>query len=213
MTVKSSLTLSQKLKPARRKNCNVCGLYLNQAPVFDHFTDSVSPQVFWVGLSAVRFNVDDEMLPLSAETRSGALIERIEIPLRRNIKFYKTNLVKCLPLRGDKIRYPLRKEMEKCCPNFDEELAIFQPSVVFLLGKQVASFVLKKLSNQEFTLSKDFQYQTFSVAGITYIPVHHPSYILVYRRKYIDKYIQGIRHLCMSILEKERSLLANNQYQ
>lgn len=90
--------------------------------------------------------------------------------------------------------------MEKCCPNFEEELEAFQPSVVFLLGKQVASFILKNLSCQDFTLAKDFEYQTFTVADITYIPVHHPSYILVYKRKYIDKYIQSIRDLCQSTL-------------
>lgn len=199
MRVKSSLTLSQKLKPAKRKSCKICGLYLNQDPVFDFHTNGITPQVFWVGLSAVRFDEGDEMLPLSAETRSGALIEKIEIPLRENITFYKTNLVKCLPLRNDKIRYPLRKEMEKCCPNFEEELNTFQPSVVFLLGKQVASFVLKRFLNQEFTLSKEFKYEQFTIGEITYIPVHHPSYILVYKRKNIDNYITSIRSICEGV--------------
>ena len=116
MTVTSSLTLSQKLRPASKKNCRACGLYLNQDPVFDQTNQ---PQVFWVGLSAVKFDEGDEMQPLSANTRTGALLELIELPLRDKVTFYKTNLVKCLPLKEGKIRYPLQKEMEKCCPNFD----------------------------------------------------------------------------------------------
>jgi DNA polymerase len=143
------------------------------------------------------------MLPLSNETRSGALIEQIEIPLRRNVTFYKTNLVKCLPLKGDKIRYPLRKEMEKCSSNFEDELDMFRPLVVFLLGKQVASFVLKKFSKQEFTLSKSFKYEQFTIGNITFIPVHHPSYILVYKRKNVDEYIGNIQRICVRILENK----------
>lgn len=192
MTVKSSLNLSP-IRPANAKNCRACGLYLNQYPVFGQ---AHKPEVFWVGLSAVRFDEGEDRMPLSPDTRSGALIELIEEPLRKKVTFYKTNLVKCLPLKEGKIRYPLRKEMEKCCPNFEDELATLQPSIVFLLGKQVASFVLKKFSNKQANLPKDFKYDQIIINDTTFVPIHHPSYILVYNRRNIDNYVKSLRRLC-----------------
>ena len=73
-------------------------------------------------------------MPLSPFTKTGTLISQIEEPFRNDIPFYKTNVVKCLPLMNDKIRYPLKHEMEKCYPNLVDEIAILNPSVIFLLG-------------------------------------------------------------------------------
>ena len=97
MTVKYSLDLNQKIKPCR-KVCKTCGLYLNQLPVLDFLKSS---HIFWVGLSAVQFDKGIEQLPLSPTTRTGALINTIEETLKTEISFYKTNLVKCVPLKGD----------------------------------------------------------------------------------------------------------------
>jgi len=111
------------------------------------------------------------------------------------LAFYKTNLVKCLPLKLDKIRYPLQHEMEKCFSNLRSELSELKPTVVFLLGKQVASFVLMKLCIEEYTLDANFGYKTFQVGAITYVPVHHPSFVLVYKRKHLKKYMNRIRSI------------------
>jgi len=86
--------------------------------------------------------------------------------------------------------------MEKCCPNFEDELATLQPSIVFLLGKQVASFVLKKFSNKQANLPKDFKYDQIIINDTTFVPIHHPSYILVYNRRNIDNYVKSLRRLC-----------------
>jgi len=197
MAVKSSRDLAQKLKTCNVRVCQSCGLYLNQLPIFDR---QVKSNVFWVGLSAVQFNDDEEKLPLSPLTRSGALIDEIENPLRDEIIFYKTNLVKCVPLKDEKIRYPLEHEMEKCFPNFDYELGKMQPSVVFLLGKQVASFVMKRLGINSVELPDNFDYSTFEISDITFVPIHHPSYMLVYKRKSINKYKQSIQDICCNTL-------------
>jgi DNA polymerase len=149
--------------------------------------------VFWVGLSAVAFGEDQEKLPLSPFTRSGALIAEIEKSSSKNLIFYKTNLVKCLPLKKDKIRYPLQHEMEKCYPNLELEIKELRPSTVFLLGKQVASFVIDKLVGDEVVFNETFRYKGLTVNGVTYVPVHHPSYILVYKRMHINKYKKGIQ--------------------
>ncbi|WP_165958282.1 uracil-DNA glycosylase family protein [Segetibacter sp. 3557_3] len=152
-------------------------------------------QIFWVGLSAVMFKEGQEKLPLSPLKSSGALIHSIEAPLRPIFSFYKTNLVKCAPIEDDKVRYPLTHEMEKCFPNFEWELKHLHPKVVLLLGKQVADFVLKRFDLPKVTLAEHFQYHMFLIDGTYFVPVHHPSYMLIYKRRYIQQYINGIQDL------------------
>ncbi|MDX2046612.1 MAG: uracil-DNA glycosylase family protein [Chitinophagaceae bacterium] len=200
MTVKYSLDFNQKIQPCTNKVCKACGLYLNQLPVFDVANKS---HIFWVGLSAVQFDESIERLPLSPNTKSGALINEIEKPLRENISFYKTNIVKCLPLKDGKIRYPLEHEMEKCFPNFEHEINELSPSIVFLLGKQVATFVLKKMGIDDFILSDDFKYDVFEFGETLFIPVHHPSFILVYKRKFLNKYTSALQLICEKSLYLE----------
>jgi uracil-DNA glycosylase family 4 len=192
MTVTSSQALLPATSPCKRKICKACGLYLNQLPVFD---DQRISDVFWVGLSAVRFDDGQDKRPLSALTPSGSLVHKIEQPFKSLLKFYKTNLVKCVPMKADRIRYPLEHEMEKCLPNFEWEIEELKPKTVFLLGKQVATFVLKRMKKGLPSLDDDFHYGSTRVNGIDFVPIHHPSYILIYRRKVIDQYIKGIQRL------------------
>ena len=151
-----------------------------------------------MGLSAVQFKEDEEKLPLSSLTRSGALIHSIETLFLGDVTFYKTNLVKCVPLKDDKIRYPSESEMNKCFSNFESELDEMNPSVVFLLGKQVANFALKKLSEYIPVLDDDFLYDSYMIGNTKFVPVHHPSYILVYKRKLIDQYIENIKKIILA---------------
>jgi uracil-DNA glycosylase family 4 len=198
MTVNYLRDYPQSLQPCKNKMCQSCGLYINQEPVFGNPKKS---DIFWVGLSAVLFSANDARLPLSPQTRTGALIEAIEQPFSCAISFYKTNLVKCVPLKNEKIRYPAEHEMQKCFPNLQVEISDLQPSVVFLLGKQVASFVLKQHGYNDVTFDDQFHYRTFQVGDITYIPVHHPSFMLVYRRKNLKSYIENIQALFSDLLE------------
>jgi uracil-DNA glycosylase len=193
MTVKYSPDLNQKITPCR-KICKTCGLYLNQLPTLYFLKNS---HIFWVGLSAVRFEEGIEQLPLSPFTRTGALISTIEEKLKDEISFYKTNLVKCVPLKDGKIRYPIENEMEKCFSNFQYELEELKPSVVFLLGKQVASFVMKKMGVKEIELPEDYKYKPILIKDTFFVPVHHPSFILVYKRKHLNSYIKNIQSICI----------------
>jgi DNA polymerase len=172
-------------------------LYINQLPVTDKQKEA---DVFWVGLSAVAFSDDDERLPLSPYTRSGALVSEIEKACSNKISFYKTNLVKCLPLHRGKIRYPLQHEMEKCYHNFETELAVLEPKMVFLLGKQVASFIMQKKGVKSFQLDDDFSYQAYFIEGAWFVPVHHPSFVLVYKRRRINDYSRSISKLVANFL-------------
>jgi uracil-DNA glycosylase len=165
---------------------------LNQLPATDQGKNA---EVFWVGLSAVAFSQDEDRVPLSPTTRSGALVADIESAFEKSIQFYRTNLVKCLPLKQDKIRYPVTHEMEKCYPNLESEVNELNPQIIFLLGKQVASFVLSKIGVFDFRLDENFKYKVFTINGITYVPVHHPSFVLVYKRNKMNKYINQIRSI------------------
>ena len=198
MTVKYSQDLNQKIKPCR-KICKACGLYMNQLPVLDFLKNS---HIFWVGLSAIQFDEGVEHLPLSPTTRTGALINSIEQPLIDNISFYKTNLVKCVPLKENgKIRYPIEHEMEKCYPNFEFELDTLNPSVVFLLGKQVSTFVMKKMGVKDVCLPNDFKYKPTEINNTFFVSVHHPSFMLVYKRKQLNTYISNIQKICIKLTE------------
>jgi len=202
MAVNSSLISSPKPQLCK-KACKACGLHVYQAPVFDHFQRS---QIFWVGLSAVLFAEGDERLPLSPLTATGTLVHSIEAPYRKRYSFYKTNLVKCAPLNRDKIRYPSVFEMEKCYPNFLWELETMRPSSVFLLGKQVADFVSRKMGIPQVKLNDTFQYESFSAGTTQFIPIHHPSYILVYKRKQLQQYMDGVQAVIRQTSVRKRQL-------
>lgn len=203
MAVKYSLDLKKKIKPCTNKICKACGLYLHQLPACEKAETS---HVFWVGLSAVLFEEGVTPQPLSSSTPSGSLIDSIENPLKKEIQFYKTNIVKCVPLNTEKgkIRYPFEHEMEKCFPNFEYEIETLAPTVVFLLGKQTASFVMKKLGVRNITLADDFKYNSFYINGIHFIPIHHPSYILVYKRRELNSYIKSIQSICKKLIEESK---------
>lgn len=192
-------TLAETLNPETSKQCKACKLYLNQFPLYDNKTNA---DIFWVGLSAVQ--IDDhnkKNIPLSPTTKSGQLIYTVEESCSNDYTFYKTNLVKCLPLNENKIRYPELMEMNKCYPNLLNELDELQPKLVFLLGKQVSDFVLKKNGFPANPLGNDYLYKTYFTGHHYLIPVHHPSYILVYKRKQIDKYVNGIVNIIKSLKE------------
>jgi len=182
-------------------------LYLNQRPVFDYFRHS---DIFWVGLSAVQFESGIECLPLSPNTRTGGLISNIESKLKPNFSFYKTNIVKCLPLNEDgKIRYPIEHEMMKCYPNFEMELKTLNPSVVFLLGKQVATFVMKKFGAREVLLPTNYQYKPLKINDTYFVCVHHPSFMLVYKRKEVPIYTKNIQVICQKLANAKLNLMPN----
>jgi DNA polymerase len=175
------------------KRCQGCPLYNNQAPLLDTNTDA---DVFWVGLSAVKVGSIKKETPLSSKTNSGKLISEIEQKNKR-VDFYKTNLVKCLPLEEGKIRYPNKSEMKACCKHLISEISEFKPKLVFLLGKQVSDFIIK---DKNLKYSDEFNYQVVVKGNTTYVPVHHPSYILVYKRKKTDAYIKGITQVINQFL-------------
>lgn len=177
------------------KQCQKCDLCCNQSPLLD--TPSKC-QIFWVGLSAkMVYNKNDT--PLSPNTNTGHIIHRIEESYE-DVVSYKTNLVKCVPLSDSKkIRYPNRKEIKCCIDYLQEEIEVLSPKIVFLLGEKVCSSISKHYSI-EFEKWDSFNYSYKLINNVYYVPIHHPSYIHVYKRKHVNLYIESIQQVIDSLL-------------
>ncbi|MCX6075701.1 MAG: hypothetical protein NTW78_02295 [Campylobacterales bacterium] len=174
--------------------CEKCGLCNNQKPLLDNCNRA---DVMWVGLSAKKVESLFDEIPLANNTNTGKIIADIEEGLD-DILFYKTNIVKCLPLdEKGKIRYPNVDEMSACQDNFNKELEQVKPSVVFLLGKKVSDFLFKLHKKQDKTIKTVDDSWFYN--NITFISIHHPSYIYVYKRKFIAEYVKSVQ----SIIERE----------
>lgn len=177
------------------KKCNRCGLCKYQSPLMD---DKKVCQVFWVGLSAKKTTVESEK-PLSPTTNSGKLICDVEERCS-GVLTYKTNLVKCVPLDDQmKLRYPNKKEIDICFPNLKKEISDLKPQIVFLLGDKVKKAISRHLGIT-FEPWSGFSYKYVEHDGIFYVPVHHPSYIHVYKRKQIEDYVLGIENLIAELI-------------
>lgn len=172
--------------------CKKCFLRENQLPLLDN---KKSADVFWVGLSAVKVENIHNDIPLCKKTNSGKLIGAIEDTLE-NVSFYKTNLVKCLPLNESKTRYPNNKEMSACYDHLLCEINAFKPKVVFLLGKIVSDFIAKREKIVFGPLNPNFEYMKFNIINTTIVPIHHPSYIQIYKRKKVDNFMAAVKNIC-----------------
>ena len=186
------------------KSCKKCILCGNQSPVVQRCNNA---DIFWVGLSAVKV-MDNADIPLANNTNSGKLINSIEFFIP-NVVFYRTNIVKCLPLKDGKIRYPLKNEMEVCFYHLENEIESLNPKLIFLLGKQVATFVLNKYGIKEYSLNENFEYNSFEVNNYKFVPIHHPSYILVYKRKQLQDYIKNIEKIIKLNTQIEETIETN----
>jgi DNA polymerase len=107
-----------------------------------------------------------------------------------------------LPLKDDKIRYPSLSEMKECYFHLETEISNFNPKIIFLLGKQVAEFVLNNYK-KEASLDDNFNYSLYFCDGNIYIPIHHPSFILVYKRKKLSDYMQSIESIISQNINRQ----------
>ena len=166
--------MNKNCKKNRITKCNKCDISCNQKPLVENMKKS---DIMFLGISAKMKETEDEM-PLSENTNSGKLIKMIEERLleeNNNLLCYRSNMVKCVPLNEEgKIRYPDNLEIENCIENLEYELNIVKPKVVVFLGRLVEKHLKKKINE----------------LGYNTITVHHPSYIHMYRKKEIEKYVE-----------------------
>lgn len=147
--------------------------------------------VFFTGLSAVPTPDVQSEEPFSASTRSGRLLREIAGDTSSTTIYY-TNLVKCLPLREDRIRYPSRTELNLCFRNYSVELAQLLPQKVVLFGQLVSDFVTHKLGLKFTATSREFDFPMARRGNVTFLSAYHPSYVLVYKRRRVQLYKQRI---------------------
>lgn len=141
--------------------------------------------ILWIGISA---KIGEK--PLSEATNTGKLVKQIEAACSK--PGYKTNLVKCPPVdKNGKLRYPNQAEIDCCFKNLLAEIAEVKPKVVILLGEKVCSAVEKKL-DIKLKRWRGFEYFATEHNDIWYLPVQHPSYIYVYKRKEAEKYVKKV---------------------
>ena len=166
--------MNKNCKKNRITKCNKCDISCNQKPLVENMKKS---DIMFLGISAKMKKIEDEM-PLSENTNSGKLIKMIEERLleeNNNLLCYRSNMVKCVPLNEEgKIRYPDNLEIENCIENLEYELNIVNPKVVVFLGRLVEKYLKKKIIE----------------LGYNVITIYHPSYIYVYRKKEIEKYVE-----------------------
>lgn len=177
--------------------CSSCVLCQQQKPLLAVPKQS---QVFWVGLSAKKITYAGEG-PLAATTNSGKLLDRVAASCP-GISFYKTNLVKGVPLdERQQLRYPNNQEINACFSNLEKEINALTPKIVFLLGTQVTATV-----GQRFGLAfkgwEGFAYGYLQYKQVYYIPIQHPSYIYVYKRKQVEEYLRSIEKLISALLQQ-----------
>lgn len=161
-------------------NCDISERYSNPNTKISDTYD-----ILWVGISA---KIGEE--PLSETTNTEKLVKQIENACGKS--GYKTNLVKCPPVdKNGKLRYPNQSEIDCCFKYLLAEIAEIKPKVVILLGEKVCSAVEKKL-NIKLKRWCEFEYFATEHNGIWYLPIQHPSYIYVYKRKEAEKYVEKV---------------------
>ena len=170
-------------------DCQACGLYCHKKPLIEL---PRTEQVVCVGLAPKLQFLKDE-IPLDPRTITGAIISAIEKEV--GVSFFRTNLVKCVPIDdSDMLRYPTTKEIAHCIPHLKGEIASVNPKVELLLGEKVTEGVAKERSMILPSIN-GYQYQAIEHHGIQYIPVHHPSYIHIYRHDEVEQYISAVAQL------------------
>ncbi|MCG2694516.1 hypothetical protein L6261_00315 [Candidatus Parcubacteria bacterium] len=157
--------------------------------------------IMWVGLSHKKERGGTKFIPLGDDTNSGKVIFEIEKGLPK-LNFHRTNLVKFAPVdKNNKLRYPTISEMETDFSLLLKEIDKLNPKIVFLLGSKVAEFVLKKKNQRPSKSQKDWQsYERVIINNVYFVSIFHPSYVYVYKRKEIEKYVDAIHCIILDLL-------------
>ena len=136
--------------------------------------------------------------PLDPTTQSGKLID--EIIDKINYTTYKTNLCNFVPFnKNGKLRYPTQKEMDSSMCDLINRLTKNNCNIVFLLGGKVTK-TIERYYNVK--IKDIYKYENF-----TFVSVQHPSYIMVYKKKFKEDYIHKIVNI-INDLENRRNTLS-----
>lgn len=175
------------------KTCTKCSLHYNQPPLLDCVKKCID--IIWIGVSAKKVSNIENSIPLASNTNTGIILNKIEKNCK-TIQFYKTNLVKCVPLTGNgKIRYPTQNEILLCKSHLCYEIKHTKPKVIFLLGNIVKTNFISKDCKFYIKHKRFYSYDIYKMNSSYIIPIYHPSYISIYKRKNMVDYIKDITSL------------------
>lgn len=119
-------------------------------------------------------------------TNSWKIINKIIINTN-NKNIDKLNLVNWVPLDEKwKIRYPNSKEKEIWLELLLKNIEEFQPYLIFLFWKEVSNFIFKNIDIIKIN-ENEYKYMNSKI-----ILVDHPSYVFIYKKRYLNDYINNI---------------------
>ena len=112
--------------------------------------------------------------PFDSKTNSGKVLDKIISSL--NHECFKRNLVNYAPLNEcNKLRYPTKDEVIESLNDFVSYVEKLRPDLIISFGN-ITSTALRNIDN----IKNIILYEK------------HPSYIYVYKRRYLDEYIINI---------------------
>ena len=168
------------------------------------YNANTRPLVYIVGLSA-KPNCEQ----LDPETKTGYVVQQI-INRLPSAQVIRTNLVRTPPLTKDgKLRYPSKSEMVLGWNELRNEVHQTCPQLIVTLGCQVSSFLISQMGIQptRLQLPPDFSYKDQTLLSLLPIlPVHHPSFVLIYRRKHLENYMDNVADSISYLLSRNNAL-------
>jgi len=156
---------------------------------------TTTPAVLFVGLSA-----KPATSALCHGTNTGNVISAIESAIQP-LRTLRTNLVREPPLNQcGKLRYPNAEEKSAGLQALFGEIGTLRPAVVVALGVEVSRVILRGMcGDQSFSgFGNSYDYSVAAVGRIRVIPVHHPSFVCIYRRKTLDSYTKAVADVVMA---------------
>jgi len=157
----------------------------------NNFQTKIEPRrILFVGLSNKPGTPE-----LSVNTATGKVIREITEKLP-GIDVHKTNATRHAPLdaRG-KLRYPTQSELESAFPILRRKIEKIRPAVIVSLGNIASRFLMDRLGIKKkgSGLNPVFIYQAHTNStGLILLPIHHPSFVLIYRRTHLKNYVNNV---------------------
>lgn len=112
--------------------------------------------------------------PFDAKTNSGKVVDMIVKSL--DCECYKINIVSYAPIdENNRLRYPTKTEIQDSVPDFMNYTNKLNPNLIISFGNIVSNTLRKIDCIKNITLYKK-----------------HPSYMYIYKRQHLDKYIEDI---------------------
>lgn len=150
------------------RNCQKCSLFKTRTKAVPGEGDYKSVVMF-VGEAP---GGDEDIQGRPFIGRAGQLLTRILDSVhisRKNV--FITNIVKCRPPGN---RNPHKKEVDRCLPFLESQIALINPKIIVTLGSIPTKFMLDLEEPISMLRGKWFPW----TGGIKIFPMFHPSYLL-----------------------------------